>query len=83
LQQVDVVWTSRLEPEAVRFYVELCILDAADFPHLSAGMLPGGRMFGRAIMPDGRFEPVASILVPGDDLTIWGLQGVGHFAVLR
>jgi len=28
LQQVDLVWTSALEPEAVRFFVELRILDA-------------------------------------------------------
>ena len=28
LQQVDLVWTSPLEPEAVRFFVELRILDA-------------------------------------------------------
>jgi hypothetical protein len=28
LQQVDLVWTSPIEPEAVRFFVELRILDA-------------------------------------------------------
>jgi hypothetical protein len=28
LQQVDLVWTSSLEPEAVRFFVELRVLDA-------------------------------------------------------
>ena len=28
LQQVDLVWTSPLEPETVRFFVELRILDA-------------------------------------------------------
>jgi hypothetical protein len=39
-------------------------------------MLPGGRMFGRAIMPDGRFEQAASILVPGDDLNIWAPQSL-------
>lgn len=41
------------------------------FPHASAVMLPDGRMFGRAILPDGRFEPIDSILVPGDDLSFW------------
>lgn len=41
------------------------------FPHASAVMLPGGRLFGRAILPDGSFEPLASILVPGDDLQFW------------
>jgi len=41
------------------------------FPHASAIMLPDGRMFGRAIMPDGSFEPLESISVPGDDLLIW------------
>ncbi len=29
LQQVDLVWTSPLEPEAVRFFVELRVLDAS------------------------------------------------------
>jgi hypothetical protein len=28
LQQVDLVWTSSVEPEAVRYFVELCVLDA-------------------------------------------------------
>ncbi len=41
------------------------------FPHASAIMLPQGRMFGRAIMPDGSFHPLDSILVPGDDLHFW------------
>jgi hypothetical protein len=41
------------------------------FPHASAIMLPEGRMFGRAILPDGAFEPLDSILVPGDDLLFW------------
>lgn len=41
------------------------------FPHASAVMLPGGRMFGRAALPDGSFQPLDSILVPGDDLHFW------------
>ena len=41
------------------------------FPHASAIMLPGGRMFGRAIMPDGSFHDLDSISVPGDDLHFW------------
>jgi hypothetical protein len=41
------------------------------FPHASAIMLPGGRMFGRAILPDGSFQALDSILVPGDDLHFW------------
>ncbi len=41
------------------------------YPHASAIMLPGGRMFGRAAMPDGSFEPLDSILVPGNDLKFW------------
>lgn len=41
------------------------------FPHASLIMLPGGRMFGRAILPDGLFHPLSSILVPGDDLHFW------------
>jgi len=39
-------------------------------------MLPQGRMFGRAILPDGTFQPLDSILVPGDDLHYW-IRGGG------
>lgn len=48
------------------------------FPHASAVMLPGGRMFGRAILPDGAFQPLDSILVPGDDLHFWITEGRGR-----
>jgi ThiF family/Prokaryotic homologs of the JAB domain len=41
------------------------------FPHASAVMLPDGQMFGRAILPDGSFQLLDSILVPGDDLLFW------------
>jgi hypothetical protein len=41
------------------------------FPHASAIMLPQGQMFGRAILTDGSFQPLDSILVPGDDLQFW------------
>lgn len=49
------------------------------FPHASAVMLPGGRMFGRACMPDGSFAPLASIMVPGDDIHFWPVES--HTAV--
>lgn len=41
------------------------------FPHASLVMLSEGRMFGRAFLPDGSFQPLDSILVPGDDLHFW------------
>jgi len=41
------------------------------FPHASAVMLPRGRMFGRAILRDGTFQQLDSILVPGNDLHFW------------
>lgn len=41
------------------------------FPHASAVMLPDGSMFGRAILPSGAFQPLDSILVPGNDLRFW------------
>lgn len=43
----------------------------SEFPHASAVMLPDGSMFGRACMPDGSFEPLSSIMVPGDDIHFW------------
>ena len=50
------------------------------FPHASAVMLPDGRMFGRAAMADGSFQPLDSILVPGDDLRFWVPEGVERVA---
>jgi hypothetical protein len=40
------------------------------YPHASAVMLPGGSMFGRAILRGGAFQPLDSILVPGNDLAV-------------
>jgi hypothetical protein len=45
------------------------------FPHASAVMLPDGKMFGRAILPDGSFQDLDSIMVPGDDLRFWVPDG--------
>ena len=42
-----------------------------DYPHGSAVMLPGGRMFGRAIFPDGAMLPFRSISVAGTDIRFW------------
>jgi hypothetical protein len=47
------------------------------YPHASAVMLPDGRMFGRAILPDGSFQPLDSILVPGDDIQFWTPESGG------
>src|SRR4051812_38805997 len=38
----------------------------SQLPHASVIMLPGSRLFGRAAMRDGSFQPLDSILVPGD-----------------
>ncbi len=43
----------------------------SDFPHASAVMLPGGRMFGRWVDVNGGFHPLACIGVVGDDLLLW------------
>jgi hypothetical protein len=40
-------------------------------PHCSVIMLPDGRMLGRAVLPDGDFLPLDSVLVPGDDISFW------------
>lgn len=40
-------------------------------PHASAVMLPNGQMFGRAALADSSFQPLDSILVPGDDIHFW------------
>jgi molybdopterin/thiamine biosynthesis adenylyltransferase len=49
----------------------------SEYPHASALMLPDGRMFGRAILRDGTFQQLDSILVPGNDLRFWIPGGGG------
>ncbi len=41
------------------------------WPQASAVMLPDGQIFGRAIMPNGEFQDLDSILIPGDDIHFW------------
>jgi hypothetical protein len=53
----------------------------SQFPHASAIMLPGGRMFGRAAMREGSFQPLDSILIPGDNLQFWIPSDAGRVAV--
>ena len=43
----------------------------ADVPHASVIMLSDGRMLGRHLAADGRFEWLRSISVVGDDIRIW------------
>jgi hypothetical protein len=40
-------------------------------PHVSAVMLPDGRMLGRAITKDGDFQELYSIMVVGHDISFW------------
>lgn len=40
-------------------------------PHASAVMLPGGRLFGRIIGPNGSFDALSLIAVAGDDMDFW------------
>lgn len=48
--------------------------DGSD-PHASVVALPDGRMFGRAIHADGRFEPLKRIAVAGNDLRFFDETG--------
>jgi hypothetical protein len=47
------------------------------YPHASAVMLPGGKMFGRAILASGEMHELPSIMVPGDDIHFWMSGGRG------
>jgi hypothetical protein len=42
-----------------------------DSRNASAVVLPGGRMFGRVVSPDGSFRELATIAVTGDDLSFF------------
>lgn len=52
-------------------FASISLWTESRFPHASAIMLPDGRMFGRSIARDGAFEPLESILIPGDDILFW------------
>lgn len=43
----------------------------SDLSHGSAVMLPEGRIFGRAALANGTFQPFARVAVAGDDLHFW------------
>lgn len=62
--ETDDAGDARLMP-AIRDWID------GDFLHVSAIMLPGGRMFGRALLDDGRYVPLSHINIVGDDLYFW------------
>lgn len=45
-------------------------------PHASAVMLPNGRMFARIIMPSGKFVPIRTVSIAGDDLNFWRARSI-------
>lgn len=44
---------------------------AGDGPHASVIMLPDGSLFGRVVGEEGPADPLASVMVVGDDLKVW------------
>jgi hypothetical protein len=63
------------------FFTSVNNLLEDDLPHASAVILPGlGRIFARAVMPDGKFIPVGVVSVVGDDLDFWFADN-GDFAL--
>jgi hypothetical protein len=61
------------------FFGSVCNLLEDGMPHASAVMLPGddGRIFARAIMPDGNKQPVELVAVAGDGIQLWHAEGGG------
>ena len=61
------------QDDASDFALFPCIADwiEAEVPHASAVMLPDGRMFGRAFTGGPEPQPLASVMVVGDDLLLW------------
>ena len=57
-----------------------CLADwiCAEVPHASVVMLSDGRMFGRCLTVDGRFESLRSISVAGDEIRIWRPHDFGQ-----
>lgn len=61
------------------FFRSVCDLLEDGNPHMSAVMLPGdGRVFARAILPDGNKCPVELVSVVGDDLRFWFSECGGY-----
>jgi molybdopterin/thiamine biosynthesis adenylyltransferase len=62
------------------FFRSVCGLLEDDMPHASAVLLPGaeGRIFARAILPDGKKPAVEIVSVAGNDLRFWFAEGGGH-----
>lgn len=56
-----------------------------DYPHASAIMLPDGRIIGRTVSPQGKFELLSSVKVVGDNLHFYyandSLEAVPEFAI--
>lgn len=50
----------------------------SDAPHVSAVLLPDGRMFGRGIAPGPKFIPLDSIAVAGDNLRFFAERDMGR-----
>ena len=42
-----------------------------DYPHISVIMLPDGRVVGRIVQPNGKFEPLDMVKIVGDDLNFY------------
>jgi proteasome lid subunit RPN8/RPN11 len=61
-------------------FSSISVWTESDNPHASAVMLPDGRMFGRAILANGDFHDLDSILVPGDDIRFWVPGPTGRVA---
>jgi hypothetical protein len=68
----DYAQFSNVDDESdVDLFNSVAVWTESPYPHCSAVMLPDGRMFGRAILPDGTFRPLDSILIPGDNIHFW------------
>jgi hypothetical protein len=61
------------------FFGSVCTLLEDELPHASAVMLPNdeGRIFARAVLPDGKARPVDVVAVAGDSIQLWHAEGGG------
>jgi hypothetical protein len=57
-----------------------CIADwiEEDVPHVSAVMLPDGRIFGRVVSAQATYQRLRLVTVVGDDLVFWRPYDFGH-----
>jgi hypothetical protein len=65
-------WFSTIDDESdAKIFSSVFSFTDTEDPHVSAIMLPGGKIVGRAVSSSGESVPLSCVAVVGDDLEFW------------